>query len=238
MKFLLRDCMKYLPTKSLTTMLLIVFGMFSLPSNAAVIYDVSSTSKVNCGTAKHGLWTNQDINGGSCSNYFDIMGSLTIDNSGLPSNWTAVIEATATNPQGLVATISLMLSGFEDVYTTYKQEGGAVYSAAADSNDGILAAPDNADIDFFTMISGTIDIGSTSYVVNDMVGEHAFQFGQGANAKDASEFGGSAWVQGPTIGDHWDLNLTFAAVPEPATLVLFALGLLGIGSVRRRNRLV
>ncbi len=209
---------------------LLICSFLSYSSHASIIYDVFDTSKTNCAGAAHGLWTNTDIAGGTCSNYFSIDGKFTLFNDDADStNWYATLSSTATNPQNVTANIDLIFTGFEDSWAGYKQETGAPYNPAT--------------MDFFSAVSGTIDILGTSYDIDSFVGPHAFQYGDGANAKDADKFGGSAWIQSPDItSHHWDLNLVFAAppgpsveIPEPSTLLLFGLAFLGLVSFRKRS---
>lgn len=219
---------------------LMVFSIFaSLSAQALEIYNVSNTSAVNCSGAPHGLWTNNDIGGGSCSNFFSIDATFTLYNDDADSNnWYAELLGTATNPQSVVANIDLTFSTWSDAIApgqTYKKEGGAAY--------------DPATMDFFSDVEGSISIGADNYLFGNMVPTYTFQYGQGANAKDPNEFGGSAWIQalnmngqpGPgalMASHHWDLNLTFTpvTVPGPASIVVFSLGLLGFGVFRKKAK--
>jgi hypothetical protein len=211
-------------------------------ASATVKYDVRSTSVVNCDSAPHGLWTNSDMSGGDCANYFNIYGLLEIDNLASDSSyWTATLTGAAANPasDGDVAVLDLYLSGFVESNDPYKEEDGAAYTP---TDDGLLADPVNNDIDFFTNISESIVINGDSYDITHYVGDYAFQFGRGANAKSPTEFGGSAWIQSADMtSDHWDLNLTFlppsipTVVPAPGAIAVFVLGLFGLGFGRIRS---
>lgn len=135
--------------------------------------------------------------------------------------------------------VNIALSNFAET-AKYNTEGGV----GCDQNT------DTPDIDFFQKICGMIEIDDSSTTVlcdvDGPAGGYSFQWGQGGNAKDASEFGGSAWLLmsqgGNSVSGHWDLNLAFASpptnteVPKPGMAVLFGMGLLGLGIARRRSR--
>lgn len=225
-------------------------GVLSPIALADVIYDVSDTSVVNCSSAPHGLWTNNDTGGGSCSNYYSMQAGSTLtifNNDPNQANWTAALSATAENPNGVIATINLNFSQFLETSTFKAESGNGSYSSNPGAFDSVdLASASNVDIDFFKTISGTIafsDVTNVNVSVNpisivSMVGNYSLQFGMGANAKSASEFGASAWIQTEdmTGNDHWDLNLKLAAVPAPSMLILLSIALLNLGLVRRRTK--
>ena len=206
--------------------------LFSATLTYAATYHVTDTSKVNCSGAPHGLWTNSDIDGGSCSNYFSIDGSLEIVTDDANSdNWYAELTATAINPQNVEANIAIRFDDWADGHS-YKQEGGAPY--------------DINQVDFFTKILGVITIDNVDYDIDGFAGGYAFQYGLGANAKDPNVLGASAWIRSCTDGTatglacmdshHWDLNLEISPVPVPAAAWLFGTALIGfIGLSRRRN---
>lgn len=211
------------------------FLLSSFASQANVVYNVSD-AVTNCSGSSHGLWTNNSVGGGTCSNYFSINGTLDIDNTdATASNWTAKLLATATNPQSVVATVDIDFSGFVEDRAGYKTEGGRANNSWTDNSE--LANPLNDDVDFFENILGTIVIGGTNYTINGFAGGYGFQFGNGANAKSPTAFGASAWVFRDTGGRHWDFNLNLepqiTSVPAPALFTLFGLALIGLGYQRR-----
>ena len=209
----------------------------SATAQATTVYSVQSTSVVNCTGAAHGLWTGQqNFPGRSCGNYYYISEVYTVnDDNADTDNWTGTLNAFAINPQGTTANIALTFSNFAET-AKYKTEGGVSY----DQNT------DTPDIDFFQDVAGMIEIDSVTYTVDGFAGGYSFQWGEGGNAKDASELGGSSWLlmsaPGGFLSGNWDLSLAFGApvttteVAEPGVVALFGVGLLGLGFARRRGR--
>lgn len=174
------------------------------------------------GEGKHGLWTGNsfkdntfDINKGTFFTIFE-------DENG---KITGKLEGSASS-DSQVAKIDLTFTNLQEEYR-YKLENGFNWNPSID---------DIHDIDFFTDMSGQIMIGETNYEIQFCEPcAYGFQFGVGANAKNAFELGGSAWVanQFHVNKEHWDLNLSFAAVPEPGTLAVLSIGLAGLLVSRR-----
>ena len=212
-------------------------------SQAAMIqYKVTD---YNGGSAQHGLWTNNDY---TTDRYFSVVDGMTFT---INDNNTASVAddvahlrgmavATGFNPD-LYADIDLYftggLSSLSSPYV-YKQEGGLPYASLTDAV-------------FWTNVFGTIKIGGNTYDVARMVWNngrrYTFQFGVGANAKNKTELGGSAWIQtcqdssdlqgGSCMNSHhWDLNLAMipTSVPAPSVLAML-LGAAGLLIARRRR---
>lgn len=200
------------------------FSQSAVAVGVTQVWAVSSTSKINCGNSQHGLWTNSlNPSTSSCSNYFSIDGTLTEYGDG-----TAVLDATATNLDSVVADIDITFSGHSTTHSPVKTGGGFELS----------------DWYYYESITGgTVVIGGITYDNLGMVGGYALQIGDGANDK-TGEFGASVWFvatdgsYNPNLhsNKHWDLNLELQAVPVPAAVWLFGSGLIGLVAVTRRKR--
>jgi len=209
--------------------LVAILSIASVTAQAKVVYNVSSTSKKNCADSPHGLWTSSDIGGGACSNYFDIGAGSTFtlyNDDADSSKWSAVLDATATNPFGAIADIQLTFTDFSETSTLYKKEGGGSYDPGTDS----------PDVDFFGAVSGKIEIDAVSYIIDGFVTDTLFQFGLGANAKVPTEFGASSWiVSSDILSHHWDLNLQFEEVSEAPLTGMLIMGLSLMLAARSRK---
>ncbi len=199
-------------------------------------YQVHSTSvvnghDVNGNDAPHGLWTSGDAFGSSQAGnaFYDIQSMLFTQYS----DGTSTLIGTAVNPYGTVAEIALTFGSFASTVpqaSFYKQEQGLAYDPNLH--------------DFYETVSGSITLTDTSSQVSvinidHFVNDYRLQFGLGANAKNAAEYGGSAWLQdsqGGMQSHHWDLNLVFQPVPEPSTLVVWSLLATAVVPLRRRLR--
>lgn len=194
---------------------------------------IFNASNYEAGNNKHGLWTNNTNSGADRFYAFQPDMIFTVDTD----TGTGSLTGTAINGANNVAEINLRLGGFLETTLgsafTYKQEGGLAYDPVTDTQD----------VDFFTSASGSIEIDGYSYMLraNPFAGGHAFQYGQGANAKNGA-FGGSSWllVEGENGEQprHWDVNFNLSAVPEPATwaFMIFGFGAVGGALRRKKNR--
>lgn len=251
------------------------YALLSPYSSAGIIatYSVSNATDNSDEDIGHGLWT---ANSGFSPNRFSFDPQFSIfqisdDDNDLSTtdDITAILEGTARQTSGAqqyTAFINILLEGFQESTGQglgYKREGGAADGSW--TNSIALAAPGNGDIDFFREISGTITfedsngnpVAQTSNILdvdfcNNDDCSYGFQFGDGANAKNSTVFGGSVWIDNPTPNslrisqnnrDHWDLNLNFTPtdsgdipnpVPVPSSFLLVVTGCLAFTYRRRK----
>lgn len=203
----------------------LAIGTIAAPATAGspIVYAVSDYTG-----GDHGLWVNQLSSGANRFYSFQLGSTLTVD----VDNDIATLVAIAKNPAGSTANLALTFTGFSEnlmgTGQTYKKESGFNWSAAVDGTN---------DIDFFTDATGTFDIDGTVYslAANPFAGGHAFQYGNGANAKSATDLGGSSWLNVDGQPAHWDINFNMTAVPEPSTWAMMLLGFFAIGAGMRRR---
>lgn len=240
--------MKYLAKLLSLSVLLVSMGAQAIIIN----YNVHDANNNSGNTTGHGLYTFGKDSTGSAK-YSIQSGTVFSINT---ESETATLIGSAVNSQGLTAIINLNFSNLVET-NAYKTESGASYNPAINDIANVLAGAGNGDIDFFQTISGVITINgftsgdssrqfaiSTCTDCPNVNQQFGLQFGDGANAKNNSEFGGSAWVgvgDTPNKASHWDLNLRFTpglstsvAVTEPSIIALFTMALFGLIFNRRR----
>jgi hypothetical protein len=232
--------------KLLSIITLILLLSTTSASAGIISYSVSDAMN-NAGTdIGHGLYTFGKNNTGQAKYSIQSGTFFNIDTKDTLSNNddTATLIGTAFNGTH-TAIINLSFSGFKETQG-YKKEHGKDYNANPGLYDinGVLASMGNGDIDFFGSISGNITINNITHAINtctncgDNSGLFGLQFGDGANAKNSADFGGSAWVgvgNTPDKSSHWDLNLKFTQVPEPSSFLLFSLALFGFYNKKRKS---
>lgn len=207
-----------------TTVLGLAFSYTAAAVSITNVWAISDTGNINCGTDPHGLWTNS-LNAGTsgCNDYFSFDAGSTLTEF---DDGTAVIDATATNPDGIVADIDISFAGYTTTHAAVKTAGG----------------PQLASWYYYeTLTAGNITILSVDYDITLHNPDLVLQIGDGANDK-TSVFGASVWIDaddglstGSYSGGHWDLNMDLTPVPVPAAAWLFGTGLIGLVAVARRK---
>jgi hypothetical protein len=126
-------------------------------------------------------------------------------------------------------------------FNTIAANGGVDYRTHnTDEYAGTLLVGDYVKTD----ITGHTDVGAGfDYVLGKYDGQSAgyILFYLGGEASTIPEYSDNIWVNGQDNGyqiSHWAgwRVTTDVPVPEPGTLVLFGVGLLGIGLARRRRK--
>ncbi len=200
------------------------YSFSAVAISIANVWTISSTSEINCGASPHGLWTNS-LNAGAsaCNDYFNFDAGSTLTENG---DGTAVINATATNPDGITADIDISFGAYTTVHADVKTAGGPQLTSW---------------YYYETITSGNIAILGVDYDITLHNPNLVLQIGFGANDKTGA-FGASVWMDaddglatGGYTGGHWDLNMDLAAVPVPAAAWLFGSGLIGLVGVARRQ---
>jgi hypothetical protein len=91
--------------------------------------------------------------------------------------------------------------------------------------------------DGYQFYNGSSSLGYFNLQLQDTTGLATSGFGLPTSTLDASAFGTKRlFINGGIVADITSFSVASAAVPEPATLGLFALGLAAVGVARRRKQ--
>lgn len=177
---------------------------------------------------------------GSSNSYDTDVGTYTLTSPGQPDSGNEnidqlMIESNATGEFGrsVLADDDLWLDSNDATEVVWDLGGALTGSGPFDSFGFQLADAADVSADLTLNFADGEEMGSTTIPFERSNGNLRYV----TLHSDRNIVGGQLTFNNSTVNDGWGIdNVTVGKVPEPGSLLLMGLGLLGLGAARRRTR--